>query len=64
MEERLLIIEECIPWIPSTCKRISYYLLTKFAFRAVRYLDQGPEVRTDLVRTEVLISYSTKRKLG
>ena len=26
----------------------NYYLLTEFAFRTVRYLDQGPEVRTEL----------------
>ena len=28
-----------------------YYLLTEFAFRTVRYEDQGPEVRTELARS-------------
>ena len=27
------------------------YLLTEFAFRSVRYQDQGPEVRTELARS-------------
>ena len=30
---------------------VNYYLLTEFAFRTVRYLDQGPEVRTELARS-------------
>ena len=29
-----------------------YHLLTEFAFRTVRYKDQGPEVRTDLAKYE------------
>ena len=29
----------------------NYYLLTEFAFRTVRYQDQGPEVRTELARS-------------
>ena len=29
----------------------NYYLLTEFAFRTVRYQDQGPEVRTELERS-------------
>ena len=28
-----------------------YYLLTEFAFRTVRYYDEGPEVRTELARS-------------
>ena len=28
-----------------------YYLLTEFAFRTVRYQEQGPEVRTELARS-------------
>ena len=29
----------------------NYYLLTEFAFRTVRYYNQGPEVRTELARS-------------
>ena len=29
----------------------TYYLLTEFAFRTVRYQDQGAEVRTELARS-------------
>ena len=29
----------------------NYYLLTEFAFRTVRYQDQGPEVWTELARS-------------
>ena len=29
----------------------NYYLLTEFAFRTIRYQDQGPEVRTELARS-------------
>ena len=48
----------------------NYYLLTEFAFRTVKYQDQGLVVRTDpsllgpFVKTEVVIFYSTKSKLG
>ena len=30
---------------------IYYYLLIQFAFHTLRYYDQGPEVRTELVRS-------------